>query len=90
MNGASWIKLLNNNLIVPTQFGLQQPINVFFSNLEIVDLIGEEEDLPILSMDILLDDEFLKVLGINQKLDTDSIIKLLKNCKSLGICSKEK
>lgn len=90
LNGASWIKLLYNNSIVPTQFGLQQPTKVFFSNLEIVDLIGEEGDLPILSKDIQLDDEFLKVLGINQKLDTDSIIKLLKNCKNLGICSKEK
>lgn len=81
LNKSSWLKLLLESSIIPTQMGLKKSREVYIEDEKIREFFKKK--IPILTMD--LNPKLISLLEINQTLNLDTVINYIKLLKSKGV-----
>lgn len=87
IGSSNWVQLLIDSAVFPTQIGLKRPVNVYSLNQEMIEILGENKVIPIIT--IKLNKTFSEKLNICSKLSLNLILKILKEKKTQENLNKD-
>ncbi len=77
---SNWVQVLTDSAIFPTQIGLKRPKNVYSLSQEIIEILGENNVIPIIT--VKLNKNLSEELNIHSKLSLNLILKILMEKKT--------
>ena len=87
ISNSKWVQDLTNSAVFPTQLGLRRPNNVYSLSDEIIELLGENNVVPIIS--VKLNKTLTEKLKIHSKININLILKVLSEKKESHSVDKD-